>query len=275
MALVIFWGQIAMKTQLRKNAQTNYLLKLQNLVGSELKIRINNNRSTMLHVRWHEDKTQVSLHQMFLQAPHKVQKALANYIRSDSAVLEPLVKAYIDKNVPTLDHSHLIDPKQITTRGSSYNLKSLYNKINRRYFGGSLDLQITWFGDSNSRFSTKCTLGLYYDVVKLVKIHRLLDNPSVPSYVIEYVIYHEMVHAVCPPVVYESGRNCIHTKEFKELESVFEQYEEARDWLIKNQKNFFASKEDNSNGRTQQMGKHKAPKKQSGCRKRQNIYTYL
>lgn len=255
--------------------KTDYARKLQNLVGSELSIRINNNRSTMLHVRWHEDKTQVSLHRMFLHAPHKVQQALASYIRRDDEVIAPAVKAYIDKNVPTLDHSHLLSPEQLITRGSTYNLKTLYNKINKRYFGSSLDLQISWFGDANSRFSSKCTLGLYYDVVKLVKIHRLLDNPSVPSYVIEYVIYHEMVHAVCPPFTYESGRKCIHTKDFKELESVFEHFEEARDWLTKHHRNFFASKEDNCNGRTQQMGKHKAPKKQSGCRKGQNIYTYL
>jgi len=275
MALVIFWGRNCMNIEHGHKAQIDYSLKLQNMVGSELKIRINNNRSTMLHVRWHEDGIKVSLHRMFLAAPLKVQKALASYIRRDHEALAPAAQAYIDKHVPTLDHSHLTNPEQMSTKGHTYNLKTLYNKLNKRYFEGKLDLLITWFGDPSSRFSTKCTLGLYYDVVKLVKIHRLLDNPSVPLYVIEYVIYHEMVHAVCPPYVTACGRNCIHTKEFKELESAFSEFEQARQWLNKHHKNFFASRGVDSNGRTQQMGKHKAPQKQSGCRKGQSIYTYL
>ena len=229
----------------------------------------------MLHVRRKKDLTKVSLHRMFVEAPQTVQKALASYIQRTDTLVPNAIKAYIDKNVPTLDHSHLIDPDQMTTKGIHYNLQTLYNRANKRYFAGELDLVITWFGEHGAKAHAKCTLGLYYDQVKLVKIHRLLDNPEVPPYVIEYVIYHEMVHAVCPAYVDEKGRNCIHSKEFKELERYFLAFEEARAWLKKNHKNFFISQRMKFNGRTQQMGKYKAPQKQSRCRKRQNIYTYF
>lgn len=191
----------------------------------------------MLHVQFKDDATHVSLHHMFIKAPQSVQDGLATYIRSESAALLPSVQAFIDKNVQRLDDSHLLDG--LETRGTVYNLQRLYNKINRRYFASGLDLVITWFGEPHPKARTKCTIGSYHESVKLVKIHRLLDTQQVPQYVIEYVIYHEMVHAACPPYVDARGKNCIHTKEFKELERKFEQFDEAQKWLSTHHKNFF------------------------------------
>jgi predicted metal-dependent hydrolase len=245
------------------------------LVGSDLKIRINNNRSTMVHVRWKHDATHVSLHHMFVKAPHTIQKALASFIRKQDAEIAPVVHAYIDKHVPALDHSDLIRPEEIVTKGSTYNLQSIYNRLNRSYFGGKLNLLITWYGEPDAKAGAKCTLGMYLDWVKLVKIHKLLDSPKVPLYVIEYVIYHEMVHAVYPIYKDEKGRNRIHSREFKDLEKRFKYFSEAQEWLNKNYKNFFVSKRMKSHGRTQQMGKYQAQKKQGRRRKGQSLYSYF
>ena len=53
--------------------------------GSEAKVqlKINNNRSTMLSVRWEPDCTKVSLHQMFLNAPTNIMQDLACYVRQE------------------------------------------------------------------------------------------------------------------------------------------------------------------------------------------------
>ncbi len=196
----------------------------------------------MLHVQYKEHKTHVSLHSMFVKAPDSVQKGLASYIRKASARLAPAIKAYIDANAQNLDHTPLVNPDKIVTTGKVYDLQALYNSINKRYFGGKLDLVITWYGEHNKKVREKCTLGQYLSAVKLVKIHRLLDSIKVPLHVIEYVIYHEMVHAVCPAYVDENGRNCIHSKEYKELEECFAEYAEANRWLETNYKNFFVSR---------------------------------
>lgn len=265
-----------MKSEHGHQLQIAYSQKLKSLVGQELKIRINNNRSTMLHVRRKDAYTDVSLHHMFIDAPHPVQQALVHFIQDQDLPVPAVIQAYIDKNVETLDYSHLLNPKQLSAIGAVYDLQTLYNKINNRYFGGELDLKITWFGEHKAKVRTKCTLGIYYDSVKLVKIHRLLDSPKVPAFVLEYVIYHEMVHAVCPAYKDENGRNCIHTKEFKALERNFLEFEEAREWLKEHHTNFFVSqRKTKTNGRTQQMGEHQAPKEQSGCSQGQSIYTYL
>lgn len=242
-----------------RNTRYEFSKRLQNLVGSNLIIRINNNRSTMVHVRKDQDHTNVSLHRMFVKAPKTIQRALAHYIRREDAAISPSVEAFISKHIAELDHSHLFD--EISTKGSTYNLKTLYSRVNRRYFNNEMRLRITWFGDPTVKFRTKCTFGLYYDTVKLVKIHRLLDNPHVPAYVVEYVIYHEMLHALCPAYVDENGRNCIHSREFKELERNFREFEHAQNWLKIHRMNFFASQRVYTNGRTQQMGKHQASKR--------------
>src|SRR5262249_16511707 len=147
--------------------------------------------------------------------------------------------------------------------------------LNRRYFNGALDCKITWFGTTDVKSRSRCTLGLFHDPVKLIKIHRLLDSVRVPDFVIEYVIYHEMVHAVCPAYIDEKGINRVHSKEFKEIEKYFEYFEEAKEWLKKNRNNFFLPQRVHSYGRSQQVGKHQASKSQSRRKKGQDLYTYL
>ena len=54
--------------------------KIQNHSGRKLKLKINDNRSTMLSVRWEPDCTKVSLHRIFLQAPRNVMDELSCYL---------------------------------------------------------------------------------------------------------------------------------------------------------------------------------------------------
>ncbi len=64
--------------------------------GKKLKLRINNNRSTMLSVRWNPDLTSVSLHRMFLQAPQNVMEELACYLAKPKKGLSAAVKEFIE-----------------------------------------------------------------------------------------------------------------------------------------------------------------------------------
>ncbi len=107
----------------------------------------------------------------------------------------------------------------------------------------NLNLTITWFGKPGLRNRSRVTFGLYHDPLKLIKIHRLLDSPSFPEYLVSYVIYHEMLHCVCPAYVDEKGVNRIHSKEFKEKETEFCHYELAQEWIREHQELFFADLE--------------------------------
>jgi hypothetical protein len=216
--------------------------KLEATSGMKLKLKINNNRSTMLSVRWgpEYDCAKVSLHSMFLKAPQNVMQALACYLKGKEKSLAPSVKAFIEDNVKQLDYSHLLDQSKLTCQGSCYNLQTIYNEINKEYFKDSLKLNITWFGKFKQRNRSRITFGLYYDPLKLIKIHRLLDAPSFPHYLISYVVYHEMLHHVCPSYIDATGMHRIHSREFKEQEVQFRYYKLAQDWIKEHKEYLFA-----------------------------------
>jgi len=207
--------------------------------GLKLKLKINDNRSTMLSVKWEPDHAKVSLHRMFLEAPKNVMDALACYLKRRDKNIAPSVKAFIEERLKTIDYSAQIDPKKIYSQGNVYNLQQIYNDLNKEYFDDGLQLYITWFGKPNRRARSKVTFGLYHDPLRLIKVNRLLDSPAFPDYLVRYVVYHEMVHNVCPPYFDANGQHHIHTKEFKEKEALFKHYDLAQEWIKKNKENFF------------------------------------
>lgn len=215
--------------------------ELETSSGMKLKLKINDNRSTMLSVRWERDCARVSLHRMFLEAPRNVMQKLACYIRKEYKAIPSDVKIFIEKNIKNLDYTHLLTQKKflLSTQGSVYNLQKIFNEINDEYFNSSLDLSITWFGKPSRRPRTRVTFGLYDGPLKLVKIHKMLDSPILPDYVIYYVVYHEMLHHVCPSYRDEKGIHRIHSKEFKQREVQFQHYQLAQNWIREHYRHLF------------------------------------
>lgn len=213
--------------------------ELESNLGKKLKLKINDNRSTMLSVRWESDCTKVSMHRMFLDAPSHIIHALGCYIRQEHEVMDTQIKVFIEEGLKKLDYSHLIDRSKICHQGNVYNLKDLYDEVNQEYFDNKLNLEITWFGKASQRNRSRCTFGLYHDPLKLIKINRLLDSPHFPKYILTYVIYHEMLHNVCPAYIDENGLNRVHSKEFKEREEKFRYFDLSQKWIKENQDHLF------------------------------------
>lgn len=209
----------------------------------KVQLKINDNRSTMLSVRWEQDCTKVSLHKIFLEAPKNIMQALACYVREEAPEIPSSVRSFIDTNLRQLDYSHTLDSEKIYCQGTYYNLKTIYDSLNAEYFDNKINLRITWFGKPNQKSRSRVTFGLYHDPLKLIKINRLLDSPSFPDYFIAYVIYHEMAHDASPAYYDENGVHRIHSKEFKELEMRYRYYNLAQDWIRRNQDYFFVSEQ--------------------------------
>ncbi len=64
-----------------------------------------------------------------------------------------------------------------------------------------------------------------------IVISQVLDDPDVPEFVLDYVVYHELLHIVMPPRMGSGGKRIIHPKEFTEAERRFPQWREAEEWL--------------------------------------------
>lgn len=217
----------------------NFQRALEDHTGRKLKVRINDNHSTMLSVRWEPDHTRVSLHRMFLNAPSNVMEALACYLKGDNRELAPAVKAYIEQCRQQLDYSHALAPDAICHQGTTYHLKEIYDEINALYFNNQVQLLITWFGQPRSRNRTRISFGLFHDTLRLIKINRILDKPTIPCFLISYVVYHEMLHHVCPPHIDAAGNNRIHNQAFKRREMQFRHYKEAIQWIRDNREHLF------------------------------------
>lgn len=215
------------------------LKKLEKSCGQKLKITFNDNRSTMLSVKWEPDCTKVSLHRMFLEAPYNVMASLGCYLRREDKSIAPSVKAFIENRLQHLDYSHQLDRSKLYSQGHVYNLQKIYDAINKDYFQGRLRLNITWFGKPVQRSRSRIVFGLYHDQLRLIKINRLLDTPSFPDYLVSFVVYHEMLHHVCPAYYDGKGQHHIHSKEFKEREMLFQHYHLAQRWISDNKAHFF------------------------------------
>ncbi len=127
--------------------------------------------------------------------------------------------------------------------GAVLDLREIAADLNQRYFGGRLKVRITWgkaAGESadpasNCRRirSASLQLGSYSYEDRLIRIHRVLDHPGVPRYVVESVVHHELLHADLPPVT-RNGRRYFHTPEFRRRERHFRHFERADCWVREN-----------------------------------------
>ena len=94
--------------------------------------------------------------------------------------------------------------------GRVYNLDKMFARLNRRYFGGELRKPaLSW-----SLRRTKRILGHHDMVHDVIVISRSLDRADVPDFIVEYVLYHEMLHAKHRPRVI-NGRRVFHTAGFR------------------------------------------------------------
>jgi len=117
---------------------------------------------------------------------------------------------------------------KITTSpaGKVYDLESLFAKLNSRYFAGGLERPVlSW-----SQRRTRRVLGHHDHVHDAIIISRTLDDARIPRFVVEYVLYHEMLH-VKHRARTVSGRTIYHSRQFREDEARFERFDEAVEWL--------------------------------------------
>jgi len=110
--------------------------------------------------------------------------------------------------------------------GRVYNLDEIFTRLNYQYFGGALSTPVLGW----SKRHTKRILGHHDAIHDTIVISRSLDKKSVPDYIVEYVMYHEMLHIKHPSQIL-NGRRIFHSPAFRAEEKQFACYEKAIKWL--------------------------------------------
>ncbi|MEO8648884.1 MAG: SprT-like domain-containing protein [Acidobacteriota bacterium] len=129
-----------------------------------------------------------------------------------------------------LERKRELGRKVITTAaGDVYNLDRIFDRLNKKYFRGRLPRPVlTWSSRKTFRI-----LGHHDATHQTVVVSKSLDSANVPRYVVEYVVFHEMLH-VFHPTQHVNGRRYNHTPAFRHDEQKFLHFEEAELWIEKN-----------------------------------------
>jgi hypothetical protein len=205
--------------------------KLELAFPGPIQLAVTDNRQRMITQTRERGVVRVRLHMMFLDAPERVQDALVDYVVTGGREASQVVGAFIEGNSFRIRASRRV-PGPLRTRGKMRDLRDVLARVNQTYFGGSVnDVLITWGrktrGDGKVRRSIK--LGSYSAEERLIRVHPVLDGKWVPRYFVAYIVYHELVHHVMPPVRV-GGQTLLHPPEFLHREREFRHYERAIAW---------------------------------------------
>ncbi len=116
--------------------------------------------------------------------------------------------------------------RMLPARGHHFDLEAIFRRLNRRFFRGELPAPRLGWSPRRSR----TILGHYDSGHGAILINRRMDDPSVPTYVIEYLVFHEMLHMKFP-VELDGHRRVVHARKFLEAEKKFPHYEQVRQRL--------------------------------------------
>jgi hypothetical protein len=187
--------------------------------------------------RFREDRLLIRVSDLFVDAPQPVVQALALillaklYRRQVGPDLHDtyrrfILRSEIQERARKSRSERGRRPRAASARGRWQNLEERFEGLNRAYFGGNLERpRLTW-----SRTKSRRILGRYDSTHRTIFISLLFDSPHTPDVVLDYVLYHEMLHIKHPSRA-EDCRMVAHTREFREEERQFAGYARAMEWI--------------------------------------------
>jgi hypothetical protein len=183
---------------------------------------------------------QITLNEGFVGAPRQIINALARATldegrtgrrASDVATTSETIRSYAKGDdfaaIQSALHDAVLTPTYHAV-GQYHDLNLAFERVNTEYFEGKLDRpHMEW-----SRTRTRRKLGHYDNTRDTVMVSQTLDAAGVPEYVVDFVVYHELLHKTMgTPLV--KGRRRVHTSGFRQAERSFRQYAEAREFISK------------------------------------------
>ena len=189
--------------------------------------------SLVLTIRRRDETMYVRFSDLLHRAPLAVLEGAAALLLSrvyrrkePKAVVEPYLeyaRSHQTRERITKMRRGRVRVAQGDARGRHFDLLSLFDELNAKYFGGGLQRpHIGW-----SARSWRRQFGCYDPGPNQILLNRRMDGPGVPACAVEYVLFHEMLHVKHP--TRRSGCSLVsHSREFREEEKRFEGFERAR-----------------------------------------------
>ena len=109
-------------------------------------------------------------------------------------------------------------------------LGKVFRRLNKRYFAGKVNATIEWGRTRPSCPAGRASMSLASYTLEdhLIRINPVLDNEWVPRRFLDYVVYHEMLHA------HLGLKRAYHSARFRKREGEFLYYHFAVSWMDAN-----------------------------------------
>lgn len=171
---------------------------------------------------------QLCIHPAVLQSDFQTQRLLVEFIRRPGREVRRrihsrlLLRAGAERLRPELQIHH-------GRLGRHHNLQEVYQKVNRRYFGGRLDVEVMWGKAGRGDRRQSIDFGSFEQRQRLIRINPALDRRWVPAFFVEYILFHEMLHASVG-FRRRGSRRLLHPPEFLVRERRFRFFNAAARW---------------------------------------------
>jgi hypothetical protein len=176
--------------------------------------------------RDYQNSTLLKAHIGFQNADRQVWQSLlqSSLGRPAPAVEQPYREfaASEDFNESLFELESFASPAPPPSRGRAHDLNEIFDRVNAAYFGGLMPKPtLTW-----NRTLTARKFGHYQPGRDTIMISITLDDPEVPAFALDFVMYHEMLHKKHGSMTV-NGRRLSHSQAFRAEERLFAQYYEA------------------------------------------------
>ncbi|HMK73804.1 MAG TPA: hypothetical protein VK454_10725 [Myxococcaceae bacterium] len=206
---------------------------LANLLSRELglavRLSVTDNRSTMVSFRRAPAVLRLRLHHMFLDAPAPVVRAVADYAGRGQRRAGRLLDDFVRREQPRIRQHRDEHDEVLSPRGRTYDLRQVFDRLNDAHFQGGVRAAIGWGRAPGRRRRKSIRLGVYDHQTREIRIHPALDQPAVPRFFVDFIVFHEMLHQVFPSSN-GPGRRVHHPRAFRDREKAFPLYAQALRW---------------------------------------------
>ena len=220
-------------TEAYQTARTGAAQKPLSLAQRKLPLHIEFYATSHLYrSRIEPDGITITANEGFIGAPHQaIQALIFTALRHPEKKYAAQLKAYGKTDAfgeIVLSLEMMTADLSTNTQGRHYDLAAVFDRVNAAYFGGAIaPPRLTW-----NKTLTHRMFGYYRFNTDTVMLSLSLDDAAVPPYVVEFVMYHELLHKSLG-VRLVNGRRYAHTTEFRDAERRFAQYDKAKAFLSK------------------------------------------
>ncbi|WP_426755662.1 hypothetical protein [Myxococcus sp. Y35] len=212
--------------------------RLSSLLGVPVHLRLTDNRATLISFRRGEEGLRLRIHHLFLGAPDSVVQAMAAYTGRADARASEVLEAYAHEHSGRVRRERR-PGKPLRTRGRCFDLQAVFTRLNASCFDNRVQVDVGWARKPAGTRRRSIHVGGYDARRKEIRIHPAFDRPHVPAFVVDYLVFHAMLHAdLAGPDEASSEDRCApeHTPQFREREALFPLRDAAQRWLSDNHK---------------------------------------